>query len=64
MDTGEGRMQPLESIDPEYTEKMRKMYPKSKGIFSIGEELEIKGSKFIVKSISPFGIKLKLVKQP
>jgi len=29
---------------------------------TVGEELEIKGSRFEVKDISPFGIKLKLLK--
>ena len=61
MDTGEGRMVAMDSPDEE--EAMRKMYPKSKGIFTVGEEIEIRGSRFKVKDISPFGIKLKLLKQ-
>lgn len=62
MDNGEGRMTPLNSIDPDYVDTMRKMYPKSRGIFTVGEEIEIRGSRFKVKDISPFGIKLKLLK--
>jgi hypothetical protein len=39
----------------------RKQYPNSKGIFTVGEELEIRGSSFIIKDISPWGMKLKLL---
>ena len=62
MDTGQGRMVPLESLEPSYLKTQREKYPNAKGIFSVGEEVEIKGSKFQVKDISPFGIKLKLLK--
>lgn len=60
MDTGNGRFEGFESLDQ--LNELREKYPKSKGIFTVGEELEIKGSKFRVKEISPFGIKLKLLK--
>ena len=60
MDTGEGRFSIYEK--PEELEGLRQKYPNSKGVFRIGEELEIRGSKFKVKDISPFGIKLKLLK--
>ena len=60
MDTGEGRFQELKSLSE--LEEMRNKYPKSKGVFTVGEEIEIKGSRFRVKQISPFGIKLKLLK--
>ncbi len=43
-------------------EALREEYPKSKGVFTVGEKIEIKGSLFSVKDISPFGIKLKLLK--
>lgn len=62
MDTGEGRFEQLESLDEKYVEAIRKKYPKAKGIFSVGEEVEIKGSLFRIKEITPFGIKLKLLK--
>jgi uncharacterized Zn finger protein len=62
MDSGEGKFVPLPDLQPETLEKARKKYPKSKGIFTVGEELEIRGSRFRVKDISPFGIKLKLLK--
>jgi len=47
----------------EELEKKREKYSESKGVFTVGEELEIRGSRFLVKDISPFGIKLKLLKQ-
>jgi len=60
MDTGEGRFEMLKSLAD--LEKATKEHPKSKGVFTVGEELEIKGSRFRVKEISPFGIRLKLLK--
>ena len=61
MDTGEGRFKKFSNIED--VPELRKTYPKSKGIFTVGEKIEIKGSLFQVKDISPFGIKLKLLKQ-
>ncbi len=61
MDNGEGGMVPFENL--EELEELRKKYPKSKGVFTVGEKLSIKGSSFEVKDISPFGIKLKLLKE-
>ena len=70
MDDGQGRMRSFE--DGKALERLMKQFPESptskdpyrqKGVFYVGEELEIKGSKFKVKDISPFGIKLKLLKQ-
>lgn len=60
MDTGEGNFKRFNNL--EELEELRHKYPKSKGVFTVGEELEIRGSKFRVKYISPFGIKLKLLK--
>jgi len=61
MDTGNAYFEKGKSILE--LEEKRKKFPKSKGIFMVGEELEIKGSHFKVKEITPFGIKLKLLKQ-
>ena len=61
MDTGEGRFEAFRELDE--LRELEKKYPKSKGVFHVGEELEIKGSKFRIKDISPFGMKLKLLKQ-
>ncbi len=66
MDTGEGRFVAVEGKDPveqlRHEAELRKKYPKAKGLFYVGEKLEIKGSRFLVKDISPYGIKLKLLK--
>ena len=62
MDTGEGRFEEFEYKPSEEYDNLREKYPKSKGEFHVGEKLEIKGSLFRVKDISPFGMKLKLLK--
>ena len=68
MDTGEGRFKRFEPKSlqdfEEKVNKLREKFPKSKGIFTEGEELWIRDSLFRVKNISPFGIKLKLLRQP
>ena len=65
MDTGEGRFEQFDSDDKEgfykQLQEIENKYPKHKGVFIVGEELEIKGSRFRVKDISPFGMKLKLL---
>jgi len=61
MDSGEGRMVKVDSDD--HRRELRKRYPKSKGIFKLGEIVEIKGSSFKVARINPFGILLKVQKQ-
>lgn len=61
MDTGEGRFEKFQALDE--LDGLRKKFPKSKGVFTVGEEIEIRGSLFKVKDISPFGIKLKLLKR-
>jgi len=63
MDTGEGGFEEFEYKPLEEYDNLKKKYPKSKGGFHVGERLEIKGSLFKVKDISPFGIKLKLLKR-
>ena len=60
MDTGEGHFETFATMDE--LNKLKGVYPKNKGIFTVGEELEIKGSNFRVKEITPFGIRLKLLK--
>jgi hypothetical protein len=61
MDSGEGKF--IQTADIETLKNLKPDYPKHGSIFTIGEELEIKGSKFRVKDISPFGIKFKLLKR-
>ena len=60
MDTGEGNFVKAKSAAELLG--IREKYKNAKGIFQVGEELEIKGSRFIIKDISPFGMKLKLLK--
>jgi hypothetical protein len=66
MDTGEGRFEKISgSIEVERLNQladMVKKYPKSKGVFAVGEELEIKGSRFRVAKIDQLGIRLRLLK--
>jgi len=64
MDTGEGRFEMFEDNIPEEVDELRKKFPKSKGVFTVGEEIEIKNSLFKVTDISPFGIKLRLLCRP
>ena len=59
MDTGEGKFKLYKSLND--LEGLKVKYPHHKGVFTVGEEIEIKGSLFKVKDISPFGIKLKLL---
>jgi uncharacterized Zn finger protein len=63
MDTGEGKFVELLDTKKETIDRMKKEFPSANGIFSVGEEITIKGSLFRVKEISPFGIKLKLLRQ-
>ncbi len=61
MDSGEGRMV---MVDPGTDlDELRKRYPKSKGIYEVGEVVEVKVSSFKVARINPFGILLKVQKQ-
>ena len=62
MDTGEGKFVELESLEEEYLNYKRSLFPNAKGIFKTGEIIEIRGSRFRVKSITPFGIRLKLLR--
>jgi len=62
MDTGEGRFEI--SNTKEELLGLKKSYPKAKGIFTVGETIEIRGSLFKIKDISPLGIKLRLLRQP
>ena len=59
MDTGEGKFEEFEKLTA--LSALREEYPKSKGVFTVGEVLEIKGSRFEVRDISTYGMKLKLL---
>lgn len=66
MDTGVGKFKQIKgSIEVERLNQLAQMvkeYPKAKGVFAVGEELEIKGSRFKVAKIDQFGIRLRLLK--
>ena len=62
MDNGKGKFVPINDLDTAVNQ-LQKQYPKHGGIFSIGEIIELKGSKFKVKSIKPTTIRLKLLKK-
>jgi len=61
MDSGEGRMVKVDAGAD--VDELRKRYPKSKGMFEVGEIFKLKGSLFKVARINPFGILLKVQKQ-
>ena len=62
MDTGEGRFQPLDQrIFEAYMSGQKQKPEKAGGIFSVGEELEIKGSRFMVRKITRKDLILRLL---
>jgi len=60
MDTGKGR---FEQIPTDLVEQAKAEYPNHGGLFRVGEELEIKGSKFKVKAVKWNELRLKLLKK-
>jgi len=61
MDSGEGRFEQFDN--PTQEADLREQFPLHGGIFKVGEHIELKGSKFRVKSIKPTELRLKLLKQ-
>ena len=61
MDTGKGRFEPIDAVD------VRQLIKNSDrpvdGLFTVGEELLIKNSRFRVQSIRPKKMILKLLKK-
>ena len=62
MDTGEGRFEQLENLEKDF-QRLKEEYPNHGGLFSVGEEVELKGSVFRIKSIKPTELRLKLLKR-
>jgi uncharacterized Zn finger protein len=69
MDTGEGKFETfgdnsktMADLLQEY-ENLAEKYPDHGGTFKVGEEIEIRGSKFRIQSIKPTQIRLKLLKK-
>jgi hypothetical protein len=67
MDTGKGTFETIKATNPEELNTMMKaleeQYPNHGGWFREGEEIEIKGSLFRVKSVRPTEIRLKLMQR-
>jgi hypothetical protein len=73
VDTGEGSFKPMNEEtarllmeqrlkgEGELLRNIRKQYPNAGGIFTEGEVLEIKGSRFEVSKIIQNGLKLRLL---
>lgn len=61
MDTGKGKL--VEFNDAIELQKLQKKHPNHGGWFTVGEELEIRGSQFRIKSVKPTEIRLKLLKR-
>lgn len=59
MDTGEGRFREFEKM--EELPDLQSEHPNHGGVFTVGEEIELKGSRFRVKHISPKELRLKLL---
>ena len=58
MDNFQGK---FEEISQDLFEKAEKQWPMDSGVFKVGEELEIKGSRFRVHAIKPKKLILKLL---
>jgi len=58
VDTGQGK---FEEFDPVHLETMKAKHPNHGGWFRVGEEVELKGSRFRVKAVKPTELRLKLL---
>lgn len=70
MDTGKGTFEPLNAPEGANDETVSKLmaaieskHPNHGGWFQVGEVVELKGSRFRVKSIKPDEIRLKLLRR-
>ena len=59
MDTGEGKFVPADSKSQ--LRRLQYQYPKHGGWFTVGEQIEIRGSLFRIKSVKPTELRLKLL---
>jgi len=59
MDSGKGNFIPFN--EPAMEADLQEQYPMHGGTFRVGETVELKGSKFRVKSIKPKELRLKLL---
>jgi uncharacterized Zn finger protein len=61
MDNGQGKFEMLNKPTQEKINKMEADNPDHGGWFRVGEVVELKGSRFRVKSIKPTELRLKLL---
>ena len=64
MDTGKGKFVPLNADDADLIKEMEDMerqHPEHGGWFRAGEIIEIRGSRFRIKSVKPDELRLKLL---
>jgi uncharacterized Zn finger protein len=65
MDTGDGKFELLKLEQDENEkaakERMEKEHPNHGGWFRVGEIIEIRGSLFVIKSVKPIELRLKLL---
>jgi len=60
MDTGQGRFEMTENLKSKLDD-LQETYPNHGGVFRVGEQIELKGSKFRIKAIKPTELRLKLL---
>ncbi len=63
MDTGKGEFVGFDYMDDVIKERVEEHYPAHGGWFRVGEEIELKGSRFRVKAVKPTELRLKLLKK-
>ena len=59
MDTGNGEFRTF--FEAEELDDLKSEFPHHGGVFKVGETVELKGSRFRVKSIKPTELRLKLL---
>lgn len=61
MDAGKGQFEFAKTL--EALEDLKEEFPEHGGIFKVGEEIEIRGSLFRIKSIKPKELRLRLLRR-
>lgn len=61
MDDGKGELIPFENAEQLHV--LQKENPLHGGWFRVGEEVELKGSRFRIKAVKPTELRLKLLKR-
>ena len=61
MDDGKGKFRFAEEETEDAMRKLEAFHPEHGGWFRVGEEVELKGSRFRVKAVKPTELRLKLL---